>query len=198
MLKYMLAIVAQSSGPSTATFIVSLLVAGVVSPGLAILASRWSDRRRFAHERKLKASDDLIERIDDVAVSLDELGGACATMRQAFLAWGVSAPDKVQPLMLAAEDAYQRARALNARLGIRPYANQEVLAKAEAAAKSLHESAKAVRGALIRRQAASAATGQESLAELPVGPVMEHIETGYKQIAEYHEKARVAVGKLLA
>jgi hypothetical protein len=60
-------IVQVSSGPTTAEFIVSLLIVGVLGPGLGVFAGRWPDRRKFAHERKLKASDDLIARIDDVS-----------------------------------------------------------------------------------------------------------------------------------
>lgn len=190
-------IVQVSSGPTTAEFIVSLLIVGVLGPALGVLASRWADRRKFAHERNLKASDDLIARIDDVASALEKLGEACAVMRQSFLSLGVADTKAVWPLVRAAEDAYQRTRALNARLGIRPHADPDLLAKAEAAASSLLSAVRDVRMALIHADTVRA-TGQEPLDELPIGSVMENIDTGYTQTREYHAQARVAVGNLLA
>ncbi len=190
-------IVQVSSGPTTAEFIVSLLIVGVLGPGLGVLAGRWADRRKFAHERKLKASDDLIARIDDGAASLEELGEACTTMRQSFLSLGVADTKALWPLVSIAEDAYQRSRVKTARLGIRPYADSELLAKADEAASSLLSAVRDVRTALIKADLARA-TGKEPLDELPIGPVMEKIETGYTQTREYHARARVAVGNLLA
>jgi hypothetical protein len=180
------------------TAVVGIIVAGVVGPAIAVYASRLADRRRFEHERKLKASDDLIERIDEVGAALGELGAACATTRQVFLALAASEPDKLWPPIRDAEDAYQRARALTARLGMRPHADAELVKKAEAAAGSHQESTKAVRINLIRSQAARAAVGSVVMAEYPVERVMEHIETGYTLTREYEVQARVAIGQLLA
>jgi hypothetical protein len=35
-------------------FIVSLVIVGIVGPVLGILAAKWADRRKFAHDRKLR------------------------------------------------------------------------------------------------------------------------------------------------
>ncbi len=173
----------------------------MIGPKIAASSAREADERRFDHERKLKSSDDLIARVDDVAVALDELGAACATMRQAFLSLGVSDIGAVWPLVRAAEDAYQRAQALNSRLGMRPHAHDQVLKKGEAAAASMNDAIRHAREALIRRRAASRAVGvtaAEAFAAEAMGPVIESIEQGYKRTKEYEALARVAIGKLLA
>jgi hypothetical protein len=119
-------------------------------------------------------------------------------MRQSFLSLGIANTKTLWPLVRAAEDAYQRTRAMIARLGIRPHADPDLLAKADATASSLLSAVKDVRLALIKAEAARA-TGKEPLDELPIGPVMEKVETGYTtQTREYHAQARVAVGHLLA
>jgi hypothetical protein len=184
-------------GPTEAEFIVSLVVVGVVGPALAAVATRWADRRKFDHERKLKASGDLIERIEGVAVALEELGASAAEARQVYLALSDIDPPKLWTLVRAAEDSYQHARGLTARLGMRPHADAELVSKAEAAASSLLESTRAIRTHLIRTQAARAATGSEPTTVEPLESVIENIERGYALTREYQTLARAAIGRLL-
>jgi hypothetical protein len=182
-------------GPSTLEFLGSLGVAGLLAPALAALQSRWADRRRFEHERKLHASGDLIERIEAVLTSLEDLGEKCAEMRQMYLSVLASQPDQLWPRVLAAEDAYQRLRVAIARLGMRPHAETDMLNKAESAAAKLLAAVHAVRGHLIRRQAALATTGNESL-DPPIEPIIGDIDEGYGLTHEYAAQARVAIGRL--
>lgn len=89
----------------------SLVVAGLLAPILAAWQSRSADRRRFEHERNLHASGDLIERIEAVLTSLEEFGETCAEMRALYLSLAATEPDKLWPLVIAAEeDTYQRSR----------------------------------------------------------------------------------------
>lgn len=110
-----------NSGPTTAEFIVSLVIVGILGPALGVLAAWSADRRRFAHERKLKASDDLIARIDAVAESLDRLCEVCSIMRITAALLG---PENVETLkaISEAEHVHIRTRALNSRLAMRPHA----------------------------------------------------------------------------
>lgn len=71
---------------------IGIIVAGVVGPGLGYVAAWRSDRRRFHHERALKASDDLRQRLDDVAAALENLGAASADLRQVILSYGGPTP----------------------------------------------------------------------------------------------------------
>jgi hypothetical protein len=186
------------SGPSTATFIVGLIVAGFLGPAVAAFASRWADRRRFDHERKLKASDDLIARVDEVAVALDELGAACAFMRQAALVFGVEQPDEVWPTVRSAEDAYQRTRASIARLGMRPHAHRALIAKATEASEAFSDTVNGLRTALLRRAAATKATGIPVSTPPDLSGVIAGVENGYTLTREYEALARDALGNLLA
>lgn len=65
--------------------IVGIVTAGVLGPGLGYFAAMRSDRRRFRHERHLKAAGDLVALLDDVQVGLEKLGEGCAEMRNLAL-----------------------------------------------------------------------------------------------------------------
>src|ERR1700743_3455742 len=132
----MFPVVSVDSGPSGAEFIASLVIVGVLGPALGVLAARWSDRRRFAHERKLKASDDLVDRIDDLAASFDELSAACSNMRISALFFGPEEEAALESVQKA-EAAHLRTRALYSRLGIRPHAEPALVDSAHAAATSM-------------------------------------------------------------
>jgi hypothetical protein len=199
-----------SSGPTTVEFIASVVVAGLLGPALAALATKWADTRRFKHEddlkasdfeqqRKLKASDDLIARIDDVAVALDELFAACNAMRYAFISLGETDLEAVRPDYVAAKDASKRALAAIARLRMRPHADSDLVEKAEAAAESLHEAVDHVRKTFAWANAGAKADIrrlQVEQAELDM-PVAESIEAGYGHTKEYWALARAGIARLL-
>ena len=170
---------------------VGIVVAGVLGPGVGYWAAARSDRRRFKHEQQLKASDDLIARLDDVAVALDQLAGACANMRSAVLSYDAD-PDRVWTPLLTAEDAYQKARGLIARLGMRSHADPALLEKARAAADRMLDGIREVRAATIKARLKS---GIPPYTDVAV--VMNSIEAGYEARREYETHAREAIGNLL-
>jgi hypothetical protein len=176
-----------------ATAIVGIVVAGVVGPAVAALAMWVADRRRFIHETKLKASDDLVARLDEVAVGLDQLGATCAVMRGAFIGDGIDKPEKVWPTVYPVRDAYQRARGLNARLGMRPHADPSIVEKAEAAAERMHEAEGHVITILVESRA-GLPTREDSMR---LGPVFDNIEAGQSLKREYEGLARGAIAGLL-
>lgn|GEM_PF-5901640 len=171
-------------GPTTLEFLGSLVVAGLLAPVLAAWQSRSADLRRFEHERKLHASGDLIERIEAVLTSLEEFGERCADMRALYLSLAATEPDKLWPLVLAAEDAYQRSRVSIARLGMRPHAEGEMVKKAEAVAEKLLAAVRPVRTHVL------------SGLEPAVQTVIDSIDEGYTLTREYAAQARVAIGRL--
>jgi hypothetical protein len=194
----LLAVSQMTTGPTEAEFIVSLVVVGVLGPALAVLAARWSDRRRFTHERKLKASDDLVGRIDDVAGSFDELNAACAEMRLSALFFGPEQDDTLKAVQRT-EAAHLRTRALSSRLGMRPHADSALVESAFAAATSMYSAIENVRIANLRRHAiAKAVGGSPVLQEFNGEVVEEHLATGLRHQQEFEAEARVAIGKLLA
>jgi hypothetical protein len=183
-------------GPTTAEFIVSLLVAGGLAPLLAALQSRWSDRRRFRFERGQNASGDLIRCAEDVLDRLDELGDRCAAIRQIYFGPMMKAVDEVWQRVLAAEDAYQRTRLAIARLEMRPHADPALIEKGKEASKELFKAIHAVRGHVIRHRASLAATGVEPAGIEPVDLVEESIENGYALTREYVALAQAVIAKL--
>jgi hypothetical protein len=70
---------------SELTAVVGIVVAGVVGPGLGCLAAWRSDRRKFRHERELKAVDDLVALLDEGMVALGKLGKACSNLASAVV-----------------------------------------------------------------------------------------------------------------
>lgn len=163
---------------------------------MGYLAAWRSDRRRFQHERELKSGDDLVARLDDVQVALEKLGESCAEMRNRALAWGGD-PDKVAPSLQAAEDAYQDARALIARLNMRPFADRRVVEQAREAAGEMMVGIRLVRQAVMAHgfPALPESISTEVLAG--IGQVPDAIDRGYAAAEQYEALAREAVGKLL-
>lgn len=64
---------------------IGIIVAGVMGPGLGYVAGWRSDIRRFGEERRLKASDDLRDRIDEVGATLEALSVAAVGVRSETL-----------------------------------------------------------------------------------------------------------------
>jgi hypothetical protein len=197
--------------PSAAfwTGIAGIVVAGVLGPAVGYWASARADRRRFGHERGLKASDDLRERLDDVEAYLELLGEACAQLR-GRVGLGMIYPDQFgEPLharvgdsFVEAGDAYQEARVRIARLGMRPRAPAETVARAKAAADSMFEGIQLVQEAMVAETMAKTApspyvnnlvtTTRIALAEIPA-----KIERGYELTREFEAAARDALERLL-
>jgi hypothetical protein len=189
--------VVVNSGPTTAEFIISLAIVGILGPALGVLAARWADRRRFEHERKLKASDDLVARIDNVAESLDRLCEVCSIMRITAVVRG---PESVETLRAIsdAEHAHIRTRALNSRLAMRPHADPALLDSARAAAASMNNGIENVRNANVTRQAALKATGQPIVIGAYDDKLVESLlNSGLEHITEFEARARAAIGMLL-
>lgn len=189
--------VVVNSGPTTAEFIVSLVIVGILGPALGVLGARWADRRRFAHERELKASDDLIARIDDVAESLDRLCETCSIMRITAVFRG---PESVETLKAIsdAEHAHIRIRALNSRLAMRPHADPDLLESALAAAASMNSGIENIRNANATRQAAVKAAGQPIVFDTYDDKLVESLlNSGLEHITEFEARARTAIGMLL-
>ncbi len=166
---------------------IAIIVAGVVGPGLGYIAAWRGDRRRFGHERTLKASDDLIARLDGVATALENLGSASAELRQIALAAGPR-HEQVQPRVLSAEDAYQVARASIARLGMRPHAGEDVMEIATAAATMMLDAIRIVRSAAL----------DDAAAHRNLGSVVDLIDSGYDYTTRFQEQARAAIADLLS
>ena len=114
--------------PSVAfwTGIAGIVVAGLVGRAVGFWAMASADRRRLRydekqkaadrrHERQLKASDDLRDRLDDVAASLEILGQACVDMRDQPVE-----SDDAARAFAAAADAFHLARVRVTRLATRP------------------------------------------------------------------------------
>jgi len=145
-------------------------VAGVVGPALGYGAAWIADRRRFRQEQRLKASDDLIARIDDVATALEELGASAARMRRVALVVGPE-PNIVEPLVEEGEDAFQRARASVARLRMRPHAPEAILVVADESTKSMVEAITIVRSALVAMQVSRATHNRQDQTGSPRSPI---------------------------
>jgi hypothetical protein len=190
--------VISAASPTSAEFIVSVVVAGVLGPFVGFLAGRGADRRRFAHERGLKASDDLVGRIDDVAASFESLREACARLRVTCLVEGADAAVALQCLH-DAEGAHIKTRALISRLGIRPHADEPLVRFAFDGAASMLAAIENVRNASTHRRAMEQAAGQavvlgvfdDQRFESCVNDAQQHMQA-------FESRARATVGKLLA
>jgi hypothetical protein len=189
--------VVVNSGPTTLEFIVSLVIVGILGPTLGVFAARWADRRRFAHERKLKASDDLVARIDDVAESLDRLCEVCSIMRMTAVLRGPESVDTLEAIS-EAEHAHIRTRALNSRLAMRPHADPALLESAVAAAMSMNSGIENIRNANVRRRAAVKAAGQPIVLGVYDDERVESLlNSGLEHIKEFEARARATIGMLL-
>jgi hypothetical protein len=183
-------------GPSTLEFLGSLAVAGVLAPLAAALATRWSDRRRFKHEREQNATGDLVERSEEVLDLLDSFGGRCADLRQIYIGPMMKAAEEVWSRVLIAEDAYQRVRVAIAKLRMRPHADEELLEAAEKAAARHLDGVRAVRQHVIRHRAEVSAGNSDPIIEPAVEEIMDSVEEGYDLTKEYATLARAAIGRL--
>jgi hypothetical protein len=187
-----------NAGPTTTEFIVSLAIVGVVGPILGILAAKWADRRKFGHDRKLKASDDFIERIDDVAKSFDELCQACSVMRMTAKFHGPASKDTLVAVGNA-EDAHIRTRTLSARLKRRPHADSALMESALAAATSMNAAIEHVRDNNPARAAAVQAAGYPIVIGAYDDEVVEaKVREGLEHIEQFEAQARRAIGRLLS
>ena len=171
---------------------------GIVTAGVVGPVGNWlADRRRFTHDSNLKSSDDLLSLIDQVEVALDQLGVACAEMRRQVVLYE-SDPVRVGPSLQNAQDAYQPARALIARLRMRPHASDDLVERAKTAADHFQKATRLVRKALVIRQLGERATqearmdGRTALENVP-----DAVEKGYAATRDYENSARLAVSQLL-
>ena len=126
-------IILASSSPDW-TAIAGLASTAVV--GVAGIAGTW---RRFGHERKLKATDDFLARLDDVQRALTKLRAARTRMRDDFARYASHAEwtTRAEESLHAAVEAYDDALAAIALLGIRSHADRRLVEQADAAAKSM-------------------------------------------------------------
>ncbi len=172
----------------------AIVVAGVVGPGLGYFAASRSDHRRFRHERALKASDDLRERLDEVAATLEALAEAAVGLRSETTIHAANRTPELSQAMRAAADAYQAARVSIARLEMRAHADDDVVKAAQEAAELLERPTDVAFNALILRRAEAQATPESSteLAEIP-----RMVEAGYGGVRRYQLEAKRADAALL-
>lgn len=180
-------------------------IAGIAGAGAFGLLGGWladvrrrgedqrKDERQFDHDRRLKSVDDLVSRIDEVEAALEDLGEKCALMRQKAVTHGDD-PKELGPFVLEAQDAYQRARASIARLGIRPHAGRDLVDKASAAAEHYLDAYRAAHRALIGRSM-GAHQSEESM--MAITEIPTHVDLGIEATREYETAARVALEGLL-
>jgi hypothetical protein len=166
-------------------------IAGLASTaivGIAGIAGTW---RRFGHERKLKATDDLVQRLDEVEVALTRLSDACAAMRVQTIQYRGD-PEQVGDSWVLAVEAYHDARAVVARLSMRPHADRRLVDKANAVTKSMYEAIDAVGNAVKSHRAGRFEMEGDAL--LKVHP---SIEAGDAATREYEALARDALDRLI-
>ena len=181
-----------------ATAIVGIVVAGVVGPTLGYVAAWLSDKRKFRHERELKASDDLVALLDDVQIAIDRLWAACNDLTVGFTILskvgfdGLDA-EKFDPRFATALRADQDARALVARLRMRPHADPELVSRAEAAEGLLQDALNHMRFArAVVGVGAPTEEATERLSDVP-----DLLKRARQEVRAYEALARDAVGKLI-
>jgi hypothetical protein len=180
-----------------------ILAAGVVGPGVGYWAASRSDRRRFEHERGLKASDDVLARVDDVAASLRSLSEACSVLNAYVTIHG--AGEEVRPPHSAARVALRAAEAEIARLAIRPRVPRDTVAKAEAASSCFSRGLDVVTMAMSATTASESSAGPDSPALRKVvaaalGALPDYggmVTRGDALISEFEDSARAAMAPLL-
>jgi hypothetical protein len=182
-------VIQQASGTNW-TAIAGIFIAGVVGPVVGYWAAWRSDLRRFHHERRLDARDDLVRLLDDVEAALDNLGEKCADMRSQVVQH--AGGPEVGPSLIEAQRAFQHARALIARLRMRPYADQTLIEQAQTAANEMQKAIHLARTAIVSHRAGMIA--DEMAAAVGVPDAVEH---GYTATEEYETLAREAVGRLI-
>ena len=159
------------------------IVAGTVGTLTGALGGPWlQDHRRYNQEARLRSGDDLLGRIDEVLLALEDLAKAAVELRSMAFTYGADA-SKIGPTAQATNDAYQRARFSIARLGVRPHADVELVDKATAAAKAF----------LLAWDHAwkALAAGQHSTGSITLlAQIPDQVEKGYKAQREFEQSAQ--------
>ncbi len=166
----------------------------MVGPGLGYVAGWRSDVRRFGVERRLKASDDLRDRIDEVGATLEALSVAAVDVRTETLQHATNRAPELWDVIRVAEDAYQMARVSVARLEMRAHADDDLTKAAKEAAELLQKPAHTARKALIARQTRGSESS-ESIMEIAEIPQM--VEAAYGGIKRYQLEAKRADAALV-
>jgi len=166
---------------------IGIVVAGVVGPGLGYVAGWRSDVRRFGVERRLKASDDLRDRIDEVGATLEALSVAVVGVRTETIQHATDRTPELWEVIRVAEDTYQAARVSVARLEMRAHADDHLTKAAKEAIELLQKPTHTARKALIARQ-----TGGSELTEsiMEIAEIPEMVEEAYGGIKRYQLQAK--------
>jgi hypothetical protein len=131
--------------------------------------------------------------IDEVEVALDELGATCADTESAAWVWArrkeASSGARLSSGIAEARAAHRHARALIARLGMRPHAGEELIKQASGAAERFDQA--------VRLFAEVWARGPSTESQAMVAKASDAVEQGRNRTRDYEESARAAVGKLL-
>lgn len=167
------------------------IVGIVTAAGVGLVGTRFSDHRRFDAERKVRSGDDLLRLIDDVEVALDQLATACADLRSKATAYLHPNDSRIRPSLDNAHDAYQHARAVIARLSMRPHASDDLVAHAKTAAGRYQEVTLRVHSQLHLLD-----DGQAIDRQL-LGVLAQRLKEGDDAMRDYEKAARIVVGKLL-
>ncbi len=173
---------------SSTVAIVGIVVAGVVGPALGYVAAWRVDQRRFNHERRLKISDDLRERADEVGSALERLGEAAADLRLVAVTTAETDLNALQAKRRVVFDRYQVARVSIVRLSMRPGATAELVAIAGKAALEFNGTATAAREALVLLRLGGDG-GAERAAALMLS-IPSQVDEGYGATNEYVAEAR--------
>lgn len=160
--------------------IAGTLLAGIGGPVL-------QDRRRYAHDAKLRSGDDLLTVIDAVAVAVEELADAAVELRTITIRNG-PAPATVTPVAMATNAAYQRARFTVARLRMRPHADADLIEKATAAADAFLATYKAAWAALVAKRSPIPGSGVDAVMLIAEIPAL--VENGYRAQRDYEKSAQ--------
>lgn len=173
---------------------IGIIVAGVVGPGLGYVAGWRSDVRRFGVERRLKASDDLRDRIDEVGATLEALSVAAVSVRTETLQHATSRAPELWEVIRVAEDTYEAVRVSVARLEMRAHADDDLTKAAKEAVELLRKPAQTARKALIARQTRGSESSESimGIAEIP-----QMVEAAYGGIRRYQLQAKRADAALV-
>ena len=181
-----------------------IFAAGVAGPWVTRWWNARDQERQFRHDRGLKASDDLRDRLDDVGAGLELLDEAVAAARAVVFTAGAKREHVWEPLQ-GAEHAYQVARARIARLQMRPHASERAVDAARAASKAYLDAIRIVRAAMVAEDMmpADGALPREAVikvwseAQEGVGRLLAVTDEAVKLTAEYVEAACNALTPLI-
>jgi hypothetical protein len=180
---------ARLAGGLLSTADIGIIVAGVVGPGLGYVAGWRSDVRRFGVERRLKASDDLRDRIDEVGATLEALSVAAVGVRTETIQPATSRAPELWEVIRVAEDTYEVARVSVARLEMRAHADDDLTKAAKEAIELLRKPTQTAREALVARQTRGSESS-ESIMEIAEIPQM--VDAAYGGIRRYQLEAKRA------